>query len=748
MDSSLREQIMEHRWLALILAAFVTLATVYNVTTPLFEAPDEGDHYRYVKHLADGHSLPMLEPGGNWVGHESWQPPLYYALGALTTLWIDTDNARQLEWVNPHRDGGGGGMNVVYHTSAESFPYRRAALAMHTVRFLSTLMGAVTVVATGLIALELFPDQKWIAIGAAAINAFNPQFLFISGVINNDNLVTALSSLVLLMLLRLLRRSVQMRDSMILGLLLGLAFLAKVSALALLPLTLVVLALLAYRQRSLRVFLSYGMSTIAVAFIVSGWWYLRNWVLYDHPLAWQTMLEMSAPLLRTQQRGLMDALSYAQWLRRSFWAVFGYGILMDPSLYEILDFVSCIGLAGWAILVVRQWKRRSLDRSTALGLSVLLLWAMMVFASLVRWMQILEASNQGRLLFPAISSISILLFVGLAQLAPTRYTWLPAGVVSVGLFLLAAISPFRFIIPAYDHPPALGSIAMDSIDNPVHINFDGKIELVGYELSPRALKPGESVRPAFYWKALAKMYRSYALFIHLLGRDGQVVGRLDTIPYGGRYSTLLWKPGEVFCDEYEVTISQDAAPSRGTVIVGFYPWGEASSRLPAYSAEGQPIGDHFSLVPIKIAPAKPPSYTPQYSLQVNFAGRIALIGYDLPRERIKAGETLHLTLYSQGQAEMDEDYTVFVHLLDEESQIVAQRDSQPQSGNYPTSIWDIDEVVKDEYEMALNPDTPSGRYRLEVGLYLLTTGERLPASVRGKRLPEDRILLREVQVGK
>jgi 4-amino-4-deoxy-L-arabinose transferase-like glycosyltransferase len=746
MKSSLREQIMKYRWLALILATFVTLATVYNVTTPLFEAPDEGDHYRYVKHLADGHGLPMLEAGGNWVGHESWQPPLYYILGALATFWIDTDNAGQLEWVNPHWDGGGGGMNVVYHTSAESFPYRRAALAMHIVRFLSTLMGAVTVAATGLIALELFPGQKWIAIGAAAISAFIPQFLFISGVINNDNLVIALSSLVLLVLLRLLKRNAQMRDFIILGLLLGLAFLAKVSALALLPLTLVVLALLAYHQRSWRVLLSYGTSTIAVAFIVSGWWYLRNWVLYDHPLAWQTMLEMSAPLLRTQQRSLMEALSYAQWLRKSFWAVFGYGILIDSFLYKILDFISCIGLVGWMILAIRQLKRRSLDRSTALGLSIILLWAIIVFASLVRWMQILEVSNQGRLLFPAVSSISILLFVGLAQIAPTRHTWLPAGVVGVGLFLLAAICPFRFIIPAYAHPPASGSMVMDSIGNPVHINFDGKIELVGYELSPRALKPGESVSLAFYWKALAKMDRSYTLFIHLLGRDGQVMGRLDTIPYGGRYSTLLWEPGEVFRDEYEVTISQEAAPSRGTVIVGFYPWGEPGSRLLAYSAEGQPVGDHFGLVPIKIAPAKPRYYTPQYSLRVDFAGRIALMGYDLPRETIEAGETLHLTLYLQGQAEMDEDYTVFTHLLNEENQIVAQRDSQPQNGNYPTSIWDIEEVVKDEYEMVLDPDTPSGRYRLGVGLYLLATGERLPAFVGGKRSPEDRVLLREVQV--
>ena len=64
-------------------------------------------------------------------------------------------------------------------------------------------MGTGTVLLTYLIALEIFPQDRYLAIGAAAINAFVPQFLFISGAVNNDNLVTLLCSLALLMMVKI-----------------------------------------------------------------------------------------------------------------------------------------------------------------------------------------------------------------------------------------------------------------------------------------------------------------------------------------------------------------------------------------------------------------------------------------------------------------------------------------------------------------------------------------------------------------
>jgi hypothetical protein len=72
------------------------------------------------------------------------------------------------------------------------------------------------------------------------------------------------------------------------------------------------------------------------------------------------------------------------------------------------------------------------------------------------------------------------------------------------------------------------------------------------------------------------------------------------------------------------------------------------------------------------------------------------------------------------------DYTVFVHLSDPSGYIVAQHDSQPAAGAYPTSAWTPGESLDEEVQVPLPTALPSGQYRLTVGLYDLKTMARLP----------------------
>ena len=66
-------------------------------------------------------------------------------------------------------------------------------------------MGAVTVWATYALAVLVFPGRPELAVAAAAFIAFLPEFLFISGSVNNDNLAAMLSGLTLLQMARLWR---------------------------------------------------------------------------------------------------------------------------------------------------------------------------------------------------------------------------------------------------------------------------------------------------------------------------------------------------------------------------------------------------------------------------------------------------------------------------------------------------------------------------------------------------------------
>ncbi len=76
-------------------AVFLLLGLGYSSLTPVFENSDETLHYPFVKHLADGQGLPVATPGQLW-NQEGTQPPLYYALVAASTFWLNTDNLSEL----------------------------------------------------------------------------------------------------------------------------------------------------------------------------------------------------------------------------------------------------------------------------------------------------------------------------------------------------------------------------------------------------------------------------------------------------------------------------------------------------------------------------------------------------------------------------------------------------------------------------------------------------------------------------
>jgi hypothetical protein len=107
---------------------------------------------------------------------------------------------------------------------------------------------------------------------------------------------------------------------------------------------------------------------------------------------------------------------------------------------------------------------------------------------------------------------------------------------------------------------------------------------------------------------------------------------------------------------------------------------------------------------------------------------VRLNGYGYT-QRTAPGEELLLALEWESLRLVDKNYQVFVHLLDEGGQQLAQRDGQPVLWLRPTSTWQVGERIVDRYALLLPPDFPTGRYRLSVGLYDPDTGERQPVSV-------------------
>jgi hypothetical protein len=109
----------------------------------------------------------------------------------------------------------------------------------------------------------------------------------------------------------------------------------------------------------------------------------------------------------------------------------------------------------------------------------------------------------------------------------------------------------------------------------------------------------------------------------------------------------------------------------------------------------------------------------------NFGDRVLLLDAEAPKGGARPGDVIPVALRWRGLRAMDEDYTVFVHLVGPDGRLHGQADSWPVQGTYPTSQWAPGGEVTDPYEVRLDGDAPVGPYRVEVGWYNLETMQRL-----------------------
>ena len=103
------------------------------------------------------------------------------------------------------------------------------------------------------------------------------------------------------------------------------------------------------------------------------------------------------------------------------------------------------------------------------------------------------------------------------------------------------------------------------------------------------------------------------------------------------------------------------------------------------------------------------------------------------------GGELAVDLTWQAMATLDEDYTVFVQVVDDQDRIVGQVDAWPQQGTFPTSSWTAGERVEDPYMIRLDEELPPGQYRLYLGWYLLETLRRLTVQDQAGRAIDDKV---------
>lgn len=429
----------------LLLGSFLFISGMWAVFIPLpLEGvgewwgnyhPDEHNHIRVIVYVATHHRLPPFTgtPPENF--YTSIHPPLYHIAAA-----------------------------VVYSLLA---PLIGHAGVLLTLRFVSCALGMGTVWLTYRTARYLLPHAA--ALTAAAVVAGVPMFVSLSAAVTNENLAAFTAAGALWMMVAGLRHGFDRRRLIKLSVWVAAGIASKITCLGLLPAA--ALALFwSGRRRSepLSAALRKLVIVVAVSAVVSGWWFVRNQMLYGDPFRTEAQLRMwqdtsgrTTPRMTTGQ--FFWNTTVFGW--NSFWGVFdGFTRPLPQDVYRVILLVEIAAVAGLFL----AWRRGNIQGIRLQAAGVMALFAVLVQALFYAYNK-LVFGPQGRYLFPLLVPLGIALALGWRSLFPARFRGIASGALMTALFLLNVFALIFMSVrpdsavkpPGADHPGSALQIPLE-----------------------------------------------------------------------------------------------------------------------------------------------------------------------------------------------------------------------------------------------------------------------------------------------
>jgi 4-amino-4-deoxy-L-arabinose transferase-like glycosyltransferase len=437
--------------LLLIVAVYVAIGVLYAALTPTWQVPDEPAHYNYIRALAEGRGIPVIEPGDydqaylarlttddfppelsiESLEYEDHQPPLYYLLATPIYLFF----------------GG----------------------AVLPLRLISVVFGVGLLFTAFGTLRAIFPRRPELALTATAFIAFIPQHVAMTAGVNNDALAELLVGAMLWMLAVYVDRGDRVGEGerpWLIGLLLAVVLLTKTTAYVVLGVAAGAVVIRRWREGQTWEWAVGQLAWMFVpALLLSLPWFVRNGFTYG----WHDPLGLARhnAIVKGQPRSAEWLAAYgwgglsgrlARTTFQSFWGQFGWmKVVLPARIYRVLALFSALLAAGFvAWFIQRRRPSQSIDSPTHQSanprtsqLFLLTISALLTFLSYV-WYNLTFVQHQGRYLFPALVPIGAAVALGLSELVkvlPNRVRAWAMAAPFVGLAALDLYCLFKFVIP-------------------------------------------------------------------------------------------------------------------------------------------------------------------------------------------------------------------------------------------------------------------------------------------------------------
>lgn len=263
----------------------------------------------------------------------------------------------------------------------------------------------------------------------------------------------------------------------------------------------------------------------------------------------------------------------------------------------------------------------------------------------------------------------------------------------------------------------------------------GDVTFLGFEPLPTSWQGGDTIYLFTYWQLPSGLKDDYEVSAALVNtRNGKAL-RESSISLFEEYAGQL--------DRQSVTLQTlQKIDIRPTALPGLH-----DLQLEVADA----ASDENLIISLQKVNLNPPAdgylIGEDYGTVAEIGKLARLKGYYLESTSLKAGQETELHLVWEAIGTTEINYTVFVHVYDDQEAVWISGDSVPGKGEYPTATWRMDDTIEDVHVLKA-PDTIfSGTYHVAVGFYHSATGLRLEATDgEGQELNAGRVVLADLEL--
>ncbi len=479
-------------WLliALLLIIMLLKGLLWSLALPLWQGPDEEDHYNVIQFIGESGRLPdiadtflvdevalsrqLADVGRLPYAPEQRQAFSQTSLGpgeiSLSNLPPDTRFGFEQEAVGKLNKA-----TPLYYMIA-AVPYRLfiegdLLVRAQVQRIFSLLMSIGIVVVAYLIARLLFPRNAAMRLTIPTLVAFHPLMTQITAVISVDGFYVLFYSLLILLCILAFRDGFNWRMGLSIGIVFGIGFLTKPTINGFAPLIALLVVLEWWRGKARRREVIWGALVMGVTILaISGWWVIRSLRINNDPFYFNPVLEGH----RIIQNPFYDYSPLAHMVDYyrsvyggifvTWWAHFGWlDTALPPLTYDLLRVLTMFAILGLLWWLIRNWNSRPSLTSWRGGSSnaPLFVWAFLALSIIVPvvllqiydltfWWQYGNGRGlQGRYWLGTIVPMLTFFAMGLLVWVPRRWKGAAHNSLRAGMVLLNFFSLVAFVLPRY-----------------------------------------------------------------------------------------------------------------------------------------------------------------------------------------------------------------------------------------------------------------------------------------------------------